>query len=161
MWWTAFPRLAYAVTGVRRMVTPTAGQVYLHLPWPPRAVVGASLCPKAEQPLGSIASPLKACTVSKGEVLLLYPNCCALGRWVVALSCVWSWFSAGSSDCVNVNIPFKLERNPYPILSWACSLFREKLPSAHDRCPKSQGLWEEFCVRAQFYPDLSLGETVR
>lgn len=45
-------------------------------------MAGAPLSPRGRVPSGSIASPLKACTVSKGKVLLLYPNRAALGRWM-------------------------------------------------------------------------------
>lgn len=64
--------------------------------------------------------PLKVCTVSKGKVLLLYPNCCSLGRWVASLACVWSCFSAGSAVPNSVHSPsstLELKSLPFPIPS--------------------------------------------
>uniref|UniRef100_A0A8C0BGQ4 Uncharacterized protein n=1 Tax=Buteo japonicus TaxID=224669 RepID=A0A8C0BGQ4_9AVES len=43
---------------------------------------GSPTQPRGRVPSGSIASPLKACMVSKGKVLLRYPNPAALGRWM-------------------------------------------------------------------------------
>lgn len=43
---------------------------------------GSPTQPWGRVPSGSITSPLKACTVSKGKVLLLYPNRAALRRWM-------------------------------------------------------------------------------
>lgn len=74
-----------AVVGVRRtvMVAPAAAQVCCFLPDGP----GLSQDPPSPWSDCSV-SPLKVCTVSKGKVLLLYPNCCSLERWVASLACV-------------------------------------------------------------------------
>lgn len=92
----SFPQ---AVVGGRRIVVvaPAAAQVSCILPdgpglsWDPRHPRVIAVCPH----WGSVLS-------ARGrKVLLLYPNCCSLGRWMASLACVWSCFSAGSPDSVH------------------------------------------------------------